>query len=359
MASHPLATDIPSIPTASQGMNMRLIRELYGNPYVSDAGGPVSAGAMVLPPSQPSDFNLPGTDLVQPPPDRRDSRLRTTDQHKPVQQSVKLSFPEIRVNVALVNPFPDSPTSMAWEKHALLVGAGRAANGSHVLARMQQQPEYTRALSPLTIARICHFRADIKSITDRLITTEFDLGVPSTPGYNDKVHKLLKDYNYIFPHSAAEIGIKVMHAAIFADGFAAEYQDRFPRRVNASTGEIEYAVTKSFVAVCYTGVYASLNDKTKAADPPPPIIPGKKAKSNKYEFSSDNYLDVYRGHMLSLDAGEVQRGEDGFHVFMHDLYMKASTYGTTAVQAAAPNIKTAPIDWVIQDGPESDVDASE
>ncbi|KAH9033539.1 hypothetical protein EDB85DRAFT_1890212 [Lactarius pseudohatsudake] len=186
------------------------------------------------------------------------------------------------------------------------------------------------------MSRIC---AEVKERCGALCVPQiYAFGAPTEIAW--RIQKQLTSYDYTFPF--AMIGtlpegiprrtwpyrndriISVIRDLYFAGGIsslATRFEDQFPTYQD-SNGDVCQEVPISMVALVATALYATLYE-------------WRNGEQQVTEFSANTYLDVYLGHVNTLNHICVNR-EGVYHLMMADIFAQANSHAAGNVAATQP-----------------------
>ncbi|KAA1475504.1 hypothetical protein DENSPDRAFT_932403 [Dentipellis sp. KUC8613] len=340
------AVDIPTVPTINAldpptvlntpaGSNMPLAAPVSLAPSIASVS---SAATMPVDPA----IRWPEwTNVIAP---AHGHRIRLADQHAVVRQVLQDAIPHIKSEILFGEAFPDAILLNLYAQRSLLLAASSRPLAAPVHDRMLHDNQYLRDLQPIPKARVGIFRADIKKTSDTFVPTMYHLGAPGLV-MAQAANNALADYNYIFPRTGQDgltgninrtkpyshmIGVALMRVCM-ADDFFERNRASFPFFIDPATNERQDQLPKAVVALAFTAVYASLHDH-------------RLGFHRRSDFTANLYLDVYRGHIATLDHLEATRSPF-YRNMMRDLYESVKNANAHHAPAVAPALAIAVIDF--------------
>ncbi|KAI0062767.1 hypothetical protein BV25DRAFT_1838212 [Artomyces pyxidatus] len=315
------------------------------NRYISDAGGPVAAGVLSDPPLLPLPILPPildwpeWTDIRLPPPGKR---LALGAQHPLIQQVVRGSFTHVYASILFENSFPDAAPRAQAIRKAYLKSAQHRPGCEPIYRRMTQDIDYIRQLAVLCQARerISLFRAAYKDCALGGIIGMYSLPLVPGPALQSAVEHEMRDYTYIFPRTASGMrinhrpyrhpfGIAIIHQLVFGggpDSLASVHEDMFPTYMDPATGLERKKLPPVMVALVYAAIYAAL-------------YAHRTGERKDFDFSANTYIDVYNGHLLTLEHIKTSR-PSAYDNMMAELYTSAQ--GAAAMFVNIPTTMAVP-----------------
>ncbi|KAN0137724.1 hypothetical protein V8E53_004480 [Lactarius tabidus] len=306
-------------------------------PSSSEGIGPMSSNSTE--PGSPVCRGWPAeTDISVP----SSGRMKLREQGQVIRDAITASFPFLHASIVTVHAFPNALLMMTFITRALVQGISYSPNATHIRSRMLNDHVYLARIAQLPRARISIFRAEVK---ERCVAAVALLvNVHDTPTLiAELIEKQLKDnYNYIFPRRSANANIlsapplrrqpycstviiSVLRDLFFTGPvpFATRHQDLFPPSCGGK-GAADREVPKPMVALVATAYYAALEEWSTG-------------EHKHHDFSTSTYLDVYKGHIQSLD--QIENLKNGaYHRMMGDIYRFASSTSIPALVIPALDI---------------------
>ncbi|KAN0134252.1 hypothetical protein V8E53_008024 [Lactarius tabidus] len=273
----------------------------------------------VTPPEWPAETNLRTN---------RSGKLKLMDQSRLIRDIIMESFTFLRASIILEHAFPDPVLTGTFVMRALVSATSKDTSAASIRHRILNDHAYLAKIIALPRARISVFRAEVK---ERCVTSvSLLINVQeSKAALGELIDKQLNDnYNYIFPRRSngnilsapalcshpyrSPIIISIIRDLFFTGrvSFVTRNQSLFPSH-QASDGAVNWEVSKLMVALVATAYYAALNEWLMG-------------EHKHFDFTTSMNLDVYNGHIDSLDKIEsTQRGF--YHRMMADIYHLASS----------------------------------
>ncbi|KAF8262256.1 hypothetical protein EI94DRAFT_1603030, partial [Lactarius quietus] len=258
------------------------------------------------------------TELVYP---AGTNKLMLTNQQPIVCAFIQEAIDNLQAALLFNNAFPDVCFALNLIKDCLLNATNHLKPGSmEILNRLKNNQQYIMKLTPLPCARICLIRSEVKERCN-IITMASFIALGQEPNIIEYVHEQLARYTYTFPGAALvmmhsrpycnEHIINVIRDMYFTGGaasFSKKFDYLFPM-FEGREGEM-YEVPVPMVALVATALYAT-------------IYEWHTGEQQIAEFSANAYLDVYHGHINTLNHIRDKR-PGAFHLMMADIYVKAS-----------------------------------
>ncbi|KAN0141831.1 hypothetical protein V8E53_000293 [Lactarius tabidus] len=317
----------PAMPSTTETTVSTEVSVAASLPMVRQACGGVPARS-------PSD----GTDLCFVP---GTTRILLNSQHPVIYMVITEAIENIQHSLLFTDAFPDLTRAAEFIRDGLLTGAVRqGAAGAAIHKRLREDEDYLSAITPLPRARISIFRAEVKECCNMITTATF-LAMLSQER-TQTVEEQLSNYNYTFPKVLKNFGhgtlvmrsrpyrndwiITVIRDLYFNGGhmsFANRYRYLFPRR-ELSDNVLQYEVPMPMVALVATVLYAV-------------IYEWRMGKQQIADFSTNSYLDVYRGHIDTMKE-ILDKRSGAFHAMMADIYSQASSSSESAISGITADI---------------------
>ncbi|KAF8266161.1 hypothetical protein EI94DRAFT_1803486 [Lactarius quietus] len=257
------------------------------------------------------------------------NRIKLKDQSEVIQETVMDSLAFLHASIMLEHAFPDGLQTMTFIMHTLVVGTAGHPNASALHSRILNDHVFLAKLATLPRGRISIFRGEVKERCAATVALLINVNNPPSL-IADLVNKQINDnYNYIFPRRALNVNllsalplhsqlyqstviISVLHALFFTGAvpFVQRHMKHFPS-YQAAEGTANHEVPKAMVAIVATGLYAALNEWSTG-------------EYKWYHFTANMYLDIYKGHLDTLDKIKNQR-KGTYHRMMSDIYYLANT----------------------------------
>ncbi|KAN0137968.1 hypothetical protein V8E53_004452 [Lactarius tabidus] len=257
------------------------------------------------------------------------TKLSLLNQRPIVHTVIQEAIENLRAALLFANAFPDVCSALTLIKDCLFTAALHLKPGAtEVLDRLTRDQEYLLKMTPLLRARICLIRSEIKDRCNAITMNGF-LVFGSALDTIEYVCKQLSHYTYTFPRATMNNApnvlvmcsrpyrndriITVIRDMFFVGGaasFAHNFQYLFPT-YEIADGEIVLEVPIPMVALVATALYAALYE-------------WRTGDHQLAEFSANAYLDVYQGHVNTLNHIRERR-EGVFHLMMVDIYKQANT----------------------------------
>ncbi|KAF8262615.1 hypothetical protein EI94DRAFT_1704624 [Lactarius quietus] len=273
------------------------------------------------------------------------NRIKLKDQSEVIQETVTDSLAFLRASIMLEHVFPGGLQTMTFIMHALVAGTAGHPNASALCSRILNDHIFLAKLATLPRGRISIFRGEVKERCAATVALLINVNNPPSL-IADLVDKQINDnYNYIFPRRASNVNllsapplrsqpyrstviISVLCALFFTGAvpFVQRHAKHFPS-YQAAEGTANREVPKAMVAIVATGLYAALKEWSTG-------------EYKRYHFTANMYLDVYKGHLDTLDKIENQR-KGTYHRMMSDIYYLANT---NTGQVALPPVPTLDMD---------------
>ncbi|KAI9453765.1 hypothetical protein BJY52DRAFT_1189338 [Lactarius psammicola] len=275
--------------------------------------------------------------------------LRAIKWHVPVPRTIKeltrdpqlirdvitASFPFLRASIVTHHAFPDAILTSTFVLRALVAATSHNPNATCIQLRIVNDHMYLAKMITLPQARISIFRAEVK---ERCVAAVALLvNTHSSPTLiADLINRQINDnYNYIHPRRLnsnilsrialrnrpyrSTIITSVIRDLFFTGPvpFVIQHQDLLPSYQGAD-GTVTYEVPKAMVALVSTAYYAALKE----------WITGERKQC---DFTANMNLDVYKGHVNTLDAIESTH-KPSYHRMMAEIYqLAASNIGQTTL----------------------------
>ncbi|KAF8257147.1 hypothetical protein EI94DRAFT_1709530 [Lactarius quietus] len=195
-----------------------------------------------------------------------------------------------------------------------------------ILNQLKNNQQYIMKLTPLPCARICLIRSEVKERCN-IITMASFIALGQEPNIIEYVRAALANapsglVMHSHPYCNERI-INVIRDMYFTGGaasFSKKFDYLFPM-FEGHEGEM-YEVPVPMVALVATALYAT-------------IYEWHTGEQQIAEFSANAYLDVYHGHINTLNHIQDKR-PGAFHLMMADIYVKASTVNGNEANTGVP-----------------------
>ncbi|KAH9069672.1 hypothetical protein EDB83DRAFT_2314067 [Lactarius deliciosus] len=301
----------------SAGLSVALLpgSTLAVQPTMQESAGPVSPW--------PAD-----TDLVF---GLGSKKVMLTLQFPLVRAVLQDAFEYMRAYLVLTDAFPDTTDAISFARDSLITAAeSHQSDAAIICERLQHDAEYLAHLLPVPRTRMSRIRAEVKERCGTLC-------IPQIYTFGDateiarRIQKQLINYNYTFPF-AMIVGtlpeglprrtrpyqndriISIIRDLYFTGGsssLATRFEDQFPTH-QGPDGDFNQEVPISMVALVATALYATLYE-------------WRNGEQQVTEFSANTYLDVYLGHVNTLNHICANR-EGVYHLMMADIFSQASIH---------------------------------
>ncbi|KAH9005589.1 hypothetical protein EDB86DRAFT_2825210 [Lactarius hatsudake] len=251
------------------------------------------------------------------------------------------TFEYMRAYLVLTDTFPDTTDAIAFARNSLITTAeSHQSDAAIICERLQHDAEYLAHLLPVPRTRMSRIRAEVKERCGTLCIPQIYAFGGATE-IARRIQKQLIDYNYTFPF-AMIVGalpeglarrtwpyrndhiISVIRDLYFTGGsssLATHFEDQFPTH-QGPDGDFHQEVPISMVALVATALYATLYE-------------WRNGEQQVTEFSANIYLDVYLGHVNTLNHICVNR-EGVYHLMMADIFAQANIHTPGNVAVAQP-----------------------
>ncbi|KAH9043552.1 hypothetical protein EDB83DRAFT_2318036 [Lactarius deliciosus] len=257
------------------------------------------------------------------------NRVILTAQGTLLRTVIQDAFENLRAAILFQHAFPDGALALSYVRDALITAARQCGPAAaSIYTRMLNDTEYFTKIIPLPRARISHFRAEVKERCNVIAATAV-LGLPTRTQISRYIQDQLSNYNYTFPGRPRGPGqgvlvrrtkpyrnMRIIDAvcnSFFSGGnssFATRFKYLFPSSETHDLVTV-YEVPIPMLALVATALYAALYE-------------WRTGEQQIAEFSTNSYLDVYQGHVNTLELIREKRS-GVFRSMMADIYHQAST----------------------------------
>ncbi|KAH9174429.1 hypothetical protein EDB89DRAFT_2149430 [Lactarius sanguifluus] len=266
-------------------------------------------------------------------------KVMLTLQFPLVRTVLQDAFEYMRAYLVLTDAFPDTTDAISFARDSLITAAeSHQSDAAIICERLQHDAEYLAHLLP--VPRMSRIRAEVKECCGALCIPQIYAFGGATE-IARRIQKQLINYNYTFPF-AMIVGtlpeglprrtrpyrndriISIIRDLYFTGGsssLATRFEDQFPTH-QGPDGDINQEVPISMVALVATALYATLYE-------------WRNGKQQVTEFSANTYLDVYLGHVNTLNHICVNR-EGVYHLMMADIFAQASIHTPGNVVVTQP-----------------------
>ncbi|KAH9160993.1 hypothetical protein EDB89DRAFT_2081025 [Lactarius sanguifluus] len=259
------------------------------------------------------------------------SKIKLTLQHPLVRLVLQDAIDHMRAHLVLINAFPDPGAALAFARDSLMTAVEDRQPDTKILCqRFQDDIEYFTRVIPVPRCRISRIRSEVKERCNIICVPEIYAIGPQTE-ITRVIRGQLSNYNYTFPYPIIGIApdgipkrtrpyrngriISVIRDLYFTaigggSSLATRFEDHFPTH-QAANGDIIQEVPMSMVALVATALYATLFE-------------WRTGEQRTMEFSANTFLDVYLGHVNTLN--HICENRAGmYHLMMADIFSLAST----------------------------------
>ncbi|KAH9075025.1 hypothetical protein EDB83DRAFT_2515878 [Lactarius deliciosus] len=241
------------------------------------------------------------------------------------------AFEYMRAYLMLTDAFPDTTDAISFARDSLITAAeSHQSDAAIICERLQHDAEYLAHLLPVPRTRMSRIRAKVKERCGALCVPQIYTFGNATE-IARRIQKQLINYNYTFPF-AMIVGtlpeglprrtrpyrndriISIIRDLYFTGGsssLATRFEDQFPTH-QGPDGDFNQEVPISMVALVATALYATLYE-------------WHNGEQQVTEFSANTYLDVYLGHVNTLNHICANR-EGVYHLMMVDIFSQASIH---------------------------------
>ncbi|KAF8265157.1 hypothetical protein EI94DRAFT_1804796 [Lactarius quietus] len=249
---------------------------------------------------------------------------------KVIRKVITNSFEGLQASLLFENAFLDPVLSVSFIREALITSASvHGPSAADMQLQLVIDIEYLNKIVPVPCARMSHFRAEVKEACSALIFPILTAMVAPV-AIASFVQDQLSNYNYTFPKAPKGIGHGnlVMHSKPYRNehliriicdeyftspsagkmSFATWFKYLFQNIED--DGATVYKVPIPMVALVATAMYATLYE-------------WRTGHQQHSEFSANTYLDIYKGHVNTLQLIKDHR-YGAFHTTMLEIYSKAS-----------------------------------
>ncbi|KAF8257639.1 hypothetical protein EI94DRAFT_1817265 [Lactarius quietus] len=269
------------------------------------------------------------------------NKLMLTNQRPIVRAIIQEAIDNLQAALLFNNAFPDVCFALDLIKDCLLNAANHLKPGStEILNQLENDQQYIMKLTPLPRAHICLIRSEVKEHCN-IITMASFIALGQEPNVIEYVREQLARYTYTFPGAAlanAPSGlvmrshpyrnerinnvIQDMYFTRGAASFSKKFDYLFPI-FEGREGEM-YEVPVPMVALVATALYVT-------------IYEWRTGEQQIAEFSANAYLDVYHGHINTLNHIQ-DKCPGAFHLMMADIYHGQQNEANTGVPIAELNL---------------------
>ncbi|KAH8980460.1 hypothetical protein EDB92DRAFT_1974433 [Lactarius akahatsu] len=278
------------------------------------------------------------TDLVFPD---GSTKLLLRHQQPVIRTIVQKAIENLRATLIFQDAFPDGSVAFAFSKDALSAAAVSHKLGRAIVQhRLEVDDEYVAKLVSLPRARIPLIRAEVKERCHAIVLGGF-FSMASAHDIAQVVEKQLSAYTYTFPcvlranplvqcsqpyrNDRIIAVVRDVYFTSVGTSFGTQFEHLFPTYQGADR-KVNREVPIPMVALVATVLYATLYE-------------WHTGEHLTAEFSQNAYMDVYQGHMNTLNH-ILENQEGAFHTMMSDIYTRA-TIGNRGVP---PSFGIADID---------------
>ncbi|KAH9014577.1 hypothetical protein EDB83DRAFT_2321461 [Lactarius deliciosus] len=266
-------------------------------------------------------------------------KVMLTLQFPLVRAVLQDAFEYMRAYLVLTDAFPDTTDAISFARDSLITAAeSHQSDAAIICERLQHDAKYLAHLLPVPRTQMSRIRAEVKERCGALC-------VPQIYTFGDateiarRIQKQLINYNYTFPF-AMIVGtlpeglprrtrpyrndriISIIRDLYFTGGsssLATRFEDQFPTH-QGPDGDFNQEVPISMVALVVTALYATLYE-------------WRNGEQQVTEFSANTYLDVYLGHVNTLNHICANR-EGVYHLMMADIFSQARLMGSVTGKLA-------------------------
>ncbi|KAI9449041.1 hypothetical protein BJY52DRAFT_1192929 [Lactarius psammicola] len=247
-------------------------------------------------------------------------------------------FPFLHASIVTCHVFPDAMLISTFILRALLATTSHNSSATHVRHWILNDHVYLAKMIVLPQARISIFCAEVKERCTAAVALL--VNVHNSPTLiADLIERQTTDYNYIFlrrgssntlsgpanlshPYRSTII-TSVIRDLFFTEPvpFVTHHQDLFQSHQGAN-GNVSYEVPKAMVALVSMAYYAALKEWSTG-------------EHKQCDFMANMNLDVYKGHMDSLDR--IENTRKSFYLrMMTEIYeLAASNFSQTTLPVPA------------------------
>ncbi|KAH9038003.1 hypothetical protein EDB83DRAFT_2318530 [Lactarius deliciosus] len=255
-------------------------------------------------------------------------KVMLTLQFPLVRAVLQDAFEYMRAYLVLTDAFPDTTDAISFARDSLITAAeSHQSDAAIICERLQHDAEYLAHLLPVPRTRMSRIRAEVKERCGALCVPQIYTFGNATE-ITRRIQKQLINYNYTFPF-AMIVGtlpeglprrtrpyrndhiISIIRDLYFTGGsssLATRFEDQFPTH-QGPDGDFNQEVPISMVALVVTALYATLYE-------------WRNGEQQVTEFSANTYLDVYLGHVNTLNHICANR-EGVYHLMMADIFSQA------------------------------------
>ncbi|KAH9016184.1 hypothetical protein EDB85DRAFT_1898293 [Lactarius pseudohatsudake] len=275
------------------------------------------------------------------------SKLMLTLQYPLVRLVLQDAIDYMRAHLVLTNAFPDPGAALGFAHDSLMTAVeGHQPDSRILVQRFRHDVEYFAQLIPLPRARLSRIRGEVKDRSNAICVPAIYAIGPQTE-IARIIRGQLSSYNYTFPYVIPAIApdgiprrmrpyrndriISIIRDLYFTGGsssLATRFEDQFPTHQGAD-GKISQEVPISMVALVATALYATLFE-------------WRTGEQQSREFSANTFLDVYLGHVNTLN--HIRMNRDGvYHLMMADIFSQARLIWYSSALTANLNAPGNPI----------------
>ncbi|KAH9055287.1 hypothetical protein EDB87DRAFT_1688403 [Lactarius vividus] len=262
------------------------------------------------------------------------SKIKLTLQYPLVRLVLQDAIDHMRAHLVLTNTFPDPGAALTFARDSLMTAVEDRQPDTRILCqRFQDDIEYFAQIIPIPRGRISRIRSEVKECCNAICVPEIYAIGPQTE-ITRIIRGQLSNYNYTFPYAIIGIApdgiprrtrpyrngriISVIRDLYFTGGgssLATRFEDHFPTH-QAPNGDIVQEVPISMVTLVATALYATLFE-------------WRTGEQKSMEFSANTFLDVYLGHVNTLNH-ICEKRAGVYHLMMADIFSLASTNANLA-----------------------------
>ncbi|KAI9437035.1 hypothetical protein H4582DRAFT_2078108 [Lactarius indigo] len=259
-------------------------------------------------------------------------KVMLTLQYPLVHSVLQDAIEYMQAYLMLTDAFPDTTDAISFACNSLMTAAkGNQCDTTTICERLQQDAKYLAHLLPVICSTLTYETPTTPLTKERcgmLCIPQICALGPSTE-IAHVIQKQLNSYNYTFLYAmlgiAAPDGIPrhtrpyqndriilVIQDLYFAGGtssFATHFEDQFPTH-QGPNGVISQEVLILMVALVTMALYATLYEWCTG-------------EQQVTEFSANTYLDIYLGHVNTLNHISVNQ-EGVYHIMMVDIFAQAN-----------------------------------
>ncbi|KAH9162395.1 hypothetical protein EDB89DRAFT_2079745 [Lactarius sanguifluus] len=218
------------------------------------------------------------------------------------------AFEYMRAYLVLTDAFPDTTDAISFARDSLITAAeSHQSDAAIICERLQHDAEYLAHLLPVPRTQMSQICAEVKVCCGALCIPQIYTFGDATETAR-RIQKQLINYNYTFPFAMI---VGTLPEGLPSNSLATCFEDQFPTH-QGPDGDFNQEVPISMVALIVTALYATLYE-------------WRNGKQQVTEFSANTYLDVYLGHVNTLNHICVNR-EGVYHLMMVDIFSQASIH---------------------------------